>query len=229
MGLGKAENNTNVVETLNRLNFIGVLVDSLKTLLQEWLDVIQTGNVPAEHYINAKLSLLLQLCQTRPGAKHVLHANLFRALELSGLFAADPELEIDPSDTAALEKHYSLLVRVSRVVAAAVLGRANHGIVQGRRFLTQHRLLVSHTLKRSAGIGTVGNRGAVGSDSVIGAGLRATAGEDGGKVEEMHARLEERIEELAEAFMVLITAAGFLEVSFFSFLPLPSLIKANPS
>lgn len=36
----------------------------------------------------------------------------------------------------------------------------------------------------------------------------------GGGDEEARGRLEERIEELAEAFMLLIAATGFLEVSF---------------
>lgn len=44
--LGQNEDDTQVIETLNRLNFIGILVDSLKTLLQEWLDIIRSGGKP---------------------------------------------------------------------------------------------------------------------------------------------------------------------------------------
>jgi len=51
------------------------------------------GSTEQQNCQDAKLALLLQLCQTRAGAKYVLHANLFRAIELSGLFAADPELQ----------------------------------------------------------------------------------------------------------------------------------------
>jgi nuclear pore complex protein Nup205 len=43
VNLGQNEDDTQVIETLNRLNFIGILVDSLKTLLQEWLDIIRSG------------------------------------------------------------------------------------------------------------------------------------------------------------------------------------------
>lgn len=57
-------------------------------------------------------------------------------------------------------------------------------MVQGRKFLTEHRMLVTHTLKRSAGIGG------------------AAPGET----------LEERVEELADALVVVIAATGFLEV-----------------
>lgn len=58
--------------------------------------------------------------------------------------------------------------------------------MQGRKFLSDHRMLVSHVLKRSAGIGT---------------------GEDDG------GRLEEKIAGLAEALIVVIAATGFIEVS----------------
>jgi len=200
--IGRTDDDAHVVETLNRLNFVGVLVDSLKTVLVDWLTIIAEGNAAAEQYTHAKLALLLQLCQTRHGAKFVLQANLFRALETSGVFAADPELEIDARNTMALEKHYTLLVSLARIVGAAVLARGAHNVLQGRRFLTQHRMLVVHTLKRSAGIGTVGN-GARSGNAVTNAGNG-----------EAQAKLEERIEELAEAFMLLITATGFLEVSF---------------
>lgn len=91
----------------------------------------------------------------------------------------------DPTNTVALEKHYAILVRVARIIGAAIVSRGSHNVVQGRRFLTDHRMLVMHVLKRSAGIGA-GHMG------------RA---------------LEDRVEELADAFMVLITATEFLEVS----------------
>ncbi|KAK0646661.1 nucleoporin Nup186/Nup192/Nup205 [Cercophora newfieldiana] len=197
--IGRSDDDVHVVEALNRLNFVGVLVDSLKNVLAEWLTIIPEGNAATEQYTHAKLALLLQLCQTRQGAKFVLQANMFRALETSGVFAADPELEIDARNTVALEKHYTLLVSLARIIGAAVLARGAHNVLQGRRFLTQHRMLVVHTLKRSAGIGTVGNGARSGS-------FAAGAGSD-----EAQAKLEERIEELAEAFMLLITATGFLE------------------
>lgn len=41
--LGKQENENFVVEALNRLNFIGILVDSLRDVLAEWEVVSQTG------------------------------------------------------------------------------------------------------------------------------------------------------------------------------------------
>ncbi|KAI1212421.1 nucleoporin Nup186/Nup192/Nup205 [Annulohypoxylon truncatum] len=183
--LGKQEKDNFVVEALNRLNFIGILVDSLRDVLAEWEVVSRTGDPDQQNYIDAKLALLLQLCQTREGAKNVLHANLFRAIEQSGLFSVDPELQVNSSDSKALERHYDLLVKVARIIGAAIVSRGSHNVLQGRRFLTEHRMLVMHVLKRSAGIG---------------AGV--------GKTEEL---LSERVSDLAEAFMVVITATGFLE------------------
>ncbi|KAK4192033.1 nucleoporin Nup186/Nup192/Nup205 [Podospora australis] len=208
-----------VIEVLNRLNFIGVLVDSLKTILADWLAIITTDPAhtcaadAAEQYVLAKLAFLLQLCQTRPGALYVLQANLFRALEVSGVFAADPEIELNPDNTRALEKHYTLLVALARIISAAVLARGAHNIVQGRKFLTQHRMLIVHTLKRSAGIGTVGNgtrnNGATnGSSKELGTSIFLHGKKNNVETQQ---KLEERIEELAEAFMLLITATEFLE------------------
>jgi nuclear pore complex protein Nup205 len=137
------------------------------------------------NHLNAKLVLLLQLCQTRQGAKYVLHANIFRAVEQSGLFQVDPELQVAPSDASALERHYLLLVKVAQIIGVAVVSRGAHNILQGRRFLADHRMLVTHVLKRSAGIGA----GAGSPDSILAV----------------------RIGDLAEAFMIMITATGFLE------------------
>ncbi|KAK0674197.1 nucleoporin Nup186/Nup192/Nup205 [Cercophora samala] len=208
-----------VIESLNRLNFIGVLVDSLKTILQEWLAIVNPSSpLPAataeamEQYLTAKLCFLLQLAQTKTGAMYIIQANLFRALEISGVFAADPELEINPSNTVALEKHYFLLVSLARIITAAVLSRGQGNIVQARGFLQKHRMLVVHTLKRAAGIGIVGNGlrgGEEGGEFGFGGTLRGNVTRRGG--EEAQRRLEERIEELGEAFMVLIGGVGFLE------------------
>jgi len=227
-GVSPADVDCPIIDALNRLNFIGVLVDSLKEILNEWLAPSSTFDPslstnaspslpipasPSQQYTSAKLALLLQLCQTRQGAKYVLQANLFRALEQSGVFAADPELvEVDSESgvprVVALERHYALLVALARVVGAAVTARGAHNIVQGRKFLTQHRGLVVHVLKKNAGIGggVVGNSLA----SSVNGGSTATMT----RRDEILAQqaLEERIEELAEAFMLLITATGFLEV-----------------
>ncbi|KAK6207135.1 Serine/threonine-protein kinase tel1 [Pestalotiopsis sp. IQ-011] len=185
VNLGRHERDNYVVSMLNRLNFISILVDSLRHLMDDWTQVNESGNPDQLNYQDAKLALLLQLCQTRDGAKNVLHANLFRSVEASGLFAADPELQVNSSDLKALEKHYALLVKVSRIIGAAIVSRGSHNVGQGRRFLTEHRMLVMHVLKRSAGIGNGTGK--------------------------MEAVLDDKIQDLAEALMVIIMATGFVE------------------
>lgn len=186
VNVGRQEDDEHVVETLNRLNFIGVVVDTLRNVMQEWQEVFSpAGSADQQNHQRAKLALLLQLAQTRPGAKYVLYANVFRAVEQSGLFAADPELQLRADNARALEQHYDLLAKVVRVLGAALLSRGSHSIAQGRKFLTEHRMLVAHTLKRSAGIG----------------------GGGGGEA------LDDKVEELADALMVVIAATGFIEVS----------------
>ncbi|KXJ94256.1 nucleoporin Nup186/Nup192/Nup205 [Microdochium bolleyi] len=186
VNLGHQENDGYAVEALNKLNFIGVLVDSLREVMQEWVEIAQSGNSEQEHYHNAKLALLSQLCQTRDGAKYVLHAGLFRAIEQSGLFTVDPELQVSSADPTALERHYALLVKVTRVLGAAIVSRASHNVLQGRRFLTEHRMLVMHVLKRSVGIGA-------------------------GGTSQMERKLGQRVDELAEALLLIISATEFLE------------------
>ncbi|KAJ8125431.1 hypothetical protein O1611_g8208 [Lasiodiplodia mahajangana] len=183
--LGRKEGDYYVIEALNKLNFIGILVDSLRDVLQEWNTINRSGNPDHQNYLNSKLVLLLQLCQTGQGAKYVLHANLLRVVEQSGLFEVDPELQVEPSNTQALEEHYLLLVKVAQIISVAIVSRGSHNILQGRRFLADHRMLVTHVLKRSAGIGT----GAGNAD----------------------ATLIKRTGDLAEAFMIMIAATGFLE------------------
>ncbi|KAF3770338.1 hypothetical protein M406DRAFT_336028 [Cryphonectria parasitica EP155] len=187
--IGIVENDSYVVETLNRLNFIGVVVDSLKSVWRECFGSIQADNSDVELLWGAKLALLQSLCQTREGAKYVLQNNLFRAVEVSGLFAVDLDTDVG-SDPLALEKLYSLLLRMTRIIGAAVLARGpQSSVTQGpaRRFLTECRMLIVQVLKKSAGIGM---------------GLGAAAPSQ---------QLEENVEDLAEAFMVLITATGFLQ------------------
>lgn len=178
--------NPHVVDTLNKINFVGLIVDSLRPILGQWSEIVKSNDSAQETYISAKLALLQQLAQTRASAKYVLHANLLRVVELSGLFAADPELQIDPAQPRVLEKHYQLLAKVMHIVSAAIVSRGESYAVQGRKFLTEHRMLVMHTLKRSAGVGGPEGQGPA---------------------------LEEWIGDLAEGFMVLIASTKFLEVS----------------
>lgn len=184
--MGKTHGDYHVVETLNRLNFIGILVDSIRDIMQEWHRVFGNGTKEQQNHLNALLALLQQLAQTRAGSKYILYANLFRSVELSNLFSVDPELQVDETNPQALEQHYDLLAKVTRIIGATVISRGSNNIAQGRKFLSDHRMLVTHTLKRSAGIGA-------------------------GEKDDV---LEERVEELADALIIVIAATGFLEVCY---------------
>ncbi|ROT35962.1 hypothetical protein SODALDRAFT_300242 [Sodiomyces alkalinus F11] len=195
----RQEKSPRLLEMISEGNFVGVLVDSLRDILREWSEIIQSGDEAGETLMAAKLALLLQLAQTRTGATAILHANLLRHVEMSGLFSADPELQADPAKPHALAKHYELLAKMAHIIAAAIVCRGASYTGQGQKFLTDHRMLVAHTLKRSAGIGAVEAGGGGGGNS-------HRAGAQSGA-------LEHWVEELAEGFMLLITATGFLEVS----------------
>lgn len=45
-------------------------------------------------YIHAKLTVLLQICQSRVGAANVCGAGFFHNVKESGLFAIDPDLGV---------------------------------------------------------------------------------------------------------------------------------------
>ncbi|OAA76413.1 hypothetical protein LEL_06097 [Akanthomyces lecanii RCEF 1005] len=189
VNIGRQEDDDQIVAALNRVNFVGIVVDTLRGVMAEWQEVCgPRGAAAQQNHQDAKLALLLQLAQTRSGAKHVLSANIFRVVEQSGLFAADPELQLRADNGRALEQHYDLLAKIVRIIGAALLMRGSHSIAQGRKFLTDHRMLVAHTLKRSAGIGGHGAGGGEGDEV-----------------------LEDKVEELADAFMVVIAATGFIE------------------
>lgn len=47
VSMGRQEGDDHVVETLNRLNFISVLVDSLRNIMHEWHEVYSSGKFPS--------------------------------------------------------------------------------------------------------------------------------------------------------------------------------------
>lgn len=154
-------------------------------------------------YVNTKLALLLQISQTRFGATTVLNAGLFQAIRESGIFSTDPDIGIstcysfipektiltcpDVTDVGDIKKHYDLLIAFMRVINCCVLSRgpqSEQTLAQAKKFISDNRLWMLTVFKRSAGAGAV-------SDSV----------------------LEDSVDELAEAYMLLISMSGFLDVS----------------
>ncbi len=110
--MGHSENSKYIIESLMRLNFIGILVDSLSTMSVDLRSTSIEGtfsymlkfpgirtNIPQDidiqlSYCHSKLALLLQLSQTRFGAAAVLNSGLFHSIKESELFATDPDLGV---------------------------------------------------------------------------------------------------------------------------------------
>jgi nuclear pore complex protein Nup205 len=105
------ENVTDVIDSLARLNFIAILVDSIQNLPTDLIETAQQGEQSCKQslryisqhstdvllqlsYCHARLVLLLHLSQTRYGATAVLNSGLFHSIQASGLFATDPDLGV---------------------------------------------------------------------------------------------------------------------------------------
>lgn len=150
---------------------------------------------------DSKLSLLLNISQTRFGAVHVMNAGLFSAVRTSRLFSVDPDigigmlldiclvakadsLEIDNPD--ALTNYYKLLLSVIRVIASVVVSRGSQNeqtIDQARLFLSENRPTIVAIFKRQSKIGA-----------------------------KLFINMGTIVDELVELFTLMITMTGFLEV-----------------
>ncbi|KAI9734491.1 MAG: hypothetical protein M1818_006880 [Claussenomyces sp. TS43310] len=183
--LAREEDSKYVVESLVRLNFIELVVDSLKNVSDELRETPREDVDIQLSYYRAKFDLLFHICRTRFGAATVLNAGLFRAIRESHLFSLDPDIGVDIDDSEIVAKHYSLLIAAMRVINAAVLSRGSqnqHTLTQGRQFLSENRLSVLTVLKRSAKLGIV--------DDTIS---------------------EEIVQTLVESYMYLISMTNYLD------------------
>lgn len=130
-----------------------------------------------------KLSLLLQISQSRIGATSVLNSGLFHSIKLSGLFASDPDLIAVSESTHGLSTHYTLLTSLLRLICSALLSKGAQNeqtLESGRRFLTENRGVILSILKKSAGMGGEGAH-------------------------------EEGVQELADGFVMLMAFTGFCD------------------
>jgi nuclear pore complex protein Nup205 len=110
--LAGREKSKYMVESLGRLNFINILVDSIQNFSNDLSQTAREGawswlffpdaSLLTIHldvnlhisYCNARLALLLRVSQSRFGATAVLNAGLFHSVRSSGLFVIDPDLGI---------------------------------------------------------------------------------------------------------------------------------------
>ncbi|KAL2830034.1 hypothetical protein BDW59DRAFT_170319 [Aspergillus cavernicola] len=150
-----------LAESISQSNYLSLFLDSIRVLPLELRNAQANDTHLLLSYYESLLSLLQQLCQTKPGATHVLKAGLFQAVRDSQLFAADPDLGIatDIDNPDALRKYYDLLDSVLRVIATAAFSRGFHNeqmMEQTRSFLTENRQSMVGIFKRFAKIGGAG-------------------------------------------------------------------------
>ncbi|KFY70946.1 hypothetical protein V499_08837 [Pseudogymnoascus sp. VKM F-103] len=183
--LARKEDSSYINTTLSRINFIGLLVDSLQNILDEMQD-LRTDEIDMYlSYVNAKLALLVQVSQTRSGATAVLGAGLFQIIRDSGVFSTDPDIGLDIADIDAIKKHYGLLLALMRVINCCVVSRGPQNeqtLAQAKKFVSENRLWMLSVFKRSARIGAAVNN-----------------------------ELDEVVDELSDAYMLLISMSGFLD------------------
>lgn len=144
-------------------------------------------DLPSLHsYHITKIALLLQIAQTKYGATTVLSAGLFHSIKESQLFSTDPDLGADFEGPGATKLHYKLLVSLMRVINAAVIVRGPQNeqtMAQGRKFLSYNRNMVVEVFKQTAGL------------------------------RDNDPSIQEYVDQLAEAYVLLIAHTGFLDVS----------------
>ncbi|KAL4821230.1 hypothetical protein BDW67DRAFT_172084 [Aspergillus spinulosporus] len=148
-----------LAESIAQSNYLSLFLDSIRVLPLELRNAPANDTPLLLSYYQSLLSLLQQLCQTKPGATHVLKAGLFQAVRESHLFAADPDLGIDIDNADALRKYYDLLDSVLRVIVTATFSRGLQNelmIEQTRAFLTENRQSMVGIFKRFAKIGGSG-------------------------------------------------------------------------
>lgn len=177
-----------LLQTFNKVNFVGALVDGIKTIPTA-LSQSSTAELPlVVVYYKALLSLLLRIANSANGAASVFGAGLFTAARLSLLFTIDPDIGIDMASDRAMKNFFDLSVALLQVINAVVLTRGPQNeqtIRQARDFLIDARPSMVGIFKRKSRIenGTSGAQAA-----------------------------KEDLTDLVDNWTLLVSLAGFLEV-----------------
>ncbi|KAI9887238.1 MAG: hypothetical protein M1823_000909 [Watsoniomyces obsoletus] len=154
------EGSTYVVDSLTRINFLALLMDSIRLMPTE-LGETAPSEVPLLLALyDAQLSLLLRIAQTRVGATRLFDAGLFRSVRTSGLFSVDPDLGFEVDNPNALENYYRLVLAMLRIIVAVVMSCGPHHqrtLQAAREFLLENRPSMVTIFKRNAKIGTLTN------------------------------------------------------------------------
>ncbi|KAF1815066.1 hypothetical protein P152DRAFT_392377 [Eremomyces bilateralis CBS 781.70] len=189
-----------VIEQMSKLNFTGLLVDSIKYIPAE-VAASPPADIPQlVTCYHAILALLLRICQTRTGAIQILNAGLFQAVRESQLFSADPDIGLEIDNPQALQRFYEVMLAVLRVINAVVLTRGPQNervLQQARAFVRENRSSIVGVFKRQAGIGSAAGNA------------------------------QDELNELVDHFALLIAATEFIEVCE-RVLPCPLPVLTKP-
>lgn len=221
--MGKNENSKYIIESLTRLNFIGILVDSVQNISTDLRDTTAQGmffsgvltlrprlltDVDVDLYLSychARLALLLSFSQTRFGAAAVLNAGLFHVVGASGLFAIDPDLGVGAF--RLLETYVPTLICLD-IDGPGSMGKHYTLLAAVMRLLCAAVLSRGSQNQQTIDQGVrflSENRLSVLSVLKKSAGLGDGLGVPGAA--------DQAIDELAETYMILISVTKFMEVS----------------
>ncbi|KAI9667275.1 MAG: hypothetical protein M1821_000089 [Bathelium mastoideum] len=154
--LAQQEDSKYMIDSLVRLNFIGVLVDMIKHIPLQLKEADVHAAATLLQYYHAALALLLRVAKSRAGAPRVVGVGLFSAIRESELFAADPDIGIEMASSNALKQYFDLMLAIMRIVNAVILVNGPQhmqSMHQARQFLSDYRAVVVAVFKRSANIG----------------------------------------------------------------------------
>ncbi|KAF1990000.1 nuclear pore complex subunit Nup192 [Aulographum hederae CBS 113979] len=193
--LGNREQPKYMLQSLGRHNFVGALVDTVKTISSELgvLDDQERSTVLS--FYNSLLAVLLRLSQTRLGATHIVNAGIFQSIHDSEIFSVDPDVGFDFANPQALTRYFALVLSVLRVITSVVISKGPQNeqtMGLARQFLSEHRMSMVGIFKRNAGI---------------------TSGGGGGRRRGEMSDLSD----LVDQYTLLISATGFLEFEEESF------------
>lgn len=166
--LFQAARSTLLIRLMMKLNFVSVLVDSIRGFADDFEQdresqgmfahgILVDGSLTFQTEMStllasfqAGLTLLLQLSQDNEGATALLETGIFSAIRESQLFAADPDIGLDVENPKALDTFYQLLGSLLRIITSIVIvkGKRNQQtLAQGRAFLAENRTCMQSVFK----------------------------------------------------------------------------------
>lgn len=192
VSLARNQQSNLIIEQFVKMNILEVLLEPIKTIAEEFTMTdpksmydIPSSRAACSNQVNTdrpsllilhttRITTLLQVSRSKPGAAALLDSNLIQSLHESTLFGADPDLGFDLNNTSsslsrttvnapqaaaniknALTTYFTLLSHLLRLLLSTFLsyGTENQRITTLiRSFLSEYRGNMVGVFKRAAGI-----------------------------------------------------------------------------